>query len=373
MDFSSGKYNTILLRSVIMIIIILISFYIMKIKFVPSINVIISKNQNIVKSQNISLGQNISSEQKMACVVYIQDRLGRLGNRMFLVASAYGLARLHSCHLYIELEIINELKSVFILDLSPLLISSSTFNSFTSNSSKSMTRISQSVVCDYITTLTRPNAIPSGTIFELVGYWQSYLHFAKYDEELRQRIFVASQSVLKKVSTFFIEFYQRQLDYRPQFLLENHQSFKKQLSQLNSTTWIGIHVRRSDFIPIHYSSDDAYLFDAIKYYTERYPYAHFIVASDDKSYCKKLFRNRSNIFLTPQTFSVGDDLVILSLCQHSIITGGTFGWWTGYLAGGEVIHDKIYPSGCSRREYYYPPWFLIDGNVRAHKNTEYIL
>ncbi|CAF1079432.1 unnamed protein product [Adineta steineri] len=335
-NFLSIKYSTILLLSVIMIIIIFISFYIMKIKLVPSINLIISKNQNI------------SPEQKIGCIVYIPDTSGRLSNRMFLVASAYGLARLYSCHLYIELKMINELKSVFILDLSPLLISSSTFNSLTSNISKPMSRISKGVDCDYITNLTRSNAISSGTIFELRGYWLSYLHFAKYDEELRQR-------------------------YRPQFLLENHQSFKKQLSQLNSTTWIGIHVRRSDFVDLRYSSGDAYLFDAIKYYTARYPNAHFIVTSDDKPYCEKLFRNQSNIFLTPETYSTGDDLVVLSLCQHSIITGGTYGWWTGYLAGGEVIHDKIYPSGCSRREYYYPPWFLIDGNVRAHKNAEYIL
>ncbi|CAF1153322.1 unnamed protein product [Adineta steineri] len=360
-NFLSVKYSTILLLSVIMIIIIFISFYIMKIKLVPSINVIISKNQNI------------SPEQKIGCIVYIPDTSGRLGNRMFLVASAYGLARLHSCHLYIELKMINQLKSVFILDLSPLLISSSTFNSLTSNSSKPMSRINKGVDCDYITTLARPNAISSGTIFELRGYWLSYLYFAKYDEELRQRIFVASQSILKNVSTFFIEFYQRQRGYRPEFLLENHQSFKKQLSQLNSTTWIGIHVRRSDFVDLRFSSSDAYLFDAVKYYTARYPNAHFIVTSDDKPYCEKLFRNQSNISLTPETYSTGDDLVILSLCQHSVITGGTYGWWTGYLAGGEVIHDKIYPSGCSRREYYYPPWFLIDGNVRTHKNTEYIL
>ncbi|CAF3893999.1 unnamed protein product, partial [Rotaria sp. Silwood1] len=50
-----------------------------------------------------------------------------------------------------------------------------------------------------------------------------------------------------------------------------------------------------------------------------------------------------------------DDLIALSLCEHSIITGGTFGWWTGYLANGKVIHDKVYPSGCQRPEYYYPP------------------
>jgi len=91
--------------------------------------------------------------------------------------------------------------------------------------------------------------------------------------------------------------------------------------------------------------------------------AYFIVASDDKSYCKNLFSNQSNIFLTRRSFSVGDDLITLSLCQHSIITSGIYGWWSAYLANGQVIHDKVYPSGCERREYYYPSWFLIDGNV----------
>ncbi|CAF3863812.1 unnamed protein product [Rotaria sp. Silwood1] len=105
----------------------------------------------------------------------------------------------------------------------------------------------------------------------------------------------------------------------------------------------------------------------------RFPNAHFLVASDDKSYCKNLFRHRSNIVVTSRTFSIGDDLITLSLCEHSIITGGTFRWWTGYLANDEVIHDKIYPSGCERREYYYPLWFFIDGNVRAYKNDNYTL
>ncbi|CAF1461516.1 unnamed protein product [Adineta steineri] len=149
-----------------------------------------------------------------------------------------------------------------------------------------MNRISKSVGCDYNTTLTHPNVIPSRTIFEL--------------KEVRQHIFVALQLILEKVSIFFIKLYQRQLGYKSQFVFENHLSFKKQLSQLNSITWIGIHVRRSDFISIHYSSNDTYLFDAIKYYTARYPNAHFIVTSDDKSYCEKLYRTRSNIFLTPR-------------------------------------------------------------------------
>jgi galactoside 2-L-fucosyltransferase 1/2 len=307
------------------------------------------------------------------CIVYPTYTIGALGNIMFLVASAYGLARLHSCHIYIASEIIQKLTPIFIFDLSPFLISESTFSSIISDTSKTIINISRSVVCQYIPELTRPNAIPKGSTFEVKGYWQSYLHFAKYDDDIRQRIFVPTQQVLGKVSKFFINLYQKNLGLEPQFSVENHQSFKKQLAQLNRTTWIGIHVRRSDFVHLNFSSTDEYLFTAIEYYTSHYSNAHFIVTSDDKPYCKNLFRNQLNIFVTSQFFSRGDDIVTLSLCEHSIITGGTFGWWAAYLTNGQVVHDKVYPSGCERREYYYPPWFLIDGNVRSNRSSDYIL
>jgi galactoside 2-L-fucosyltransferase 1/2 len=201
------------------------------------------------------------------------------------------------------------------------------------------------------------------------GYWQSYLHFANYTNELREHIFVAKQSVLEKVAKFFLDLYQRKFTFIPQFSLENHQSLKKQLAQSNHTTWIGIHVRRFDFVQYKAASSDEYLFNAIEYYTRRYPNAHFLVASDDKSYCKKLFHDRSNIFLTPQSFSAGDDFITLSLCQHSIITGGTFGWWTTYLANGEVVHDTVYATTCEKDEYYYPSWFKTDLDIILDKHT----
>jgi hypothetical protein len=324
------------------------------------------------KNQSV-LTNSILQSQTIYCIVYVKVRDGRFGNRMFMIASAYGLARLHLCHLYLTPEMINEMKGTFILDLSPLLISSSTFHSIVNNISKPMKTVTKYIVCQYVPELTRPNAISQGTIFELQGFWQSYLHFARYGDEFRSRIFAANQPILEKVSQFFLNLYQQNFGFKLVFSLENHQSFKKQLTQSNETTWIGIHIRRSDFVSLKFSSSDEYIFTAITYYTSHYPNAHFIVASDDKSYCQNLFRNRSNIFLTPSSFSVGDDLITLSLCQHSIITGGTFGWWTGYLANGQVVHDKVYPSGCEKREQYYPPWFLIDGNVRAQKNSDYVL
>jgi hypothetical protein len=291
---------------------------------------------------------------------------------MFMVASAYGLARLHSCHLYLAPEVINELKTFFVLDFNNFLLSKSLFSTIVDDPLKSKTMINKTVGCGYIHELVRPNAISYGHIFELKGYWQSYLHFAKDSTELREHIFAGTQSVLEKIAQFFVYLYQKQYGFKPQFSTIKHKIFKQQLTESNLTTWIGIHVRRTDFLP-KFSSSDQYIFTAIEYFTDLYPNAHFIVASDDKSYGQDLLRNRSNIFITPKHFSAGEDLIALSLCQHSIITAGTFGWWSAFLANGRVLHDTIYPSGCEQRELYYPPWFLINGKVRAHPRSNYTL
>ncbi|CAF1495202.1 unnamed protein product [Adineta ricciae] len=362
----SSKWNKSLLFIIFLslIVIVLITYYISsshtKKDFVPPITDILPKNRTLLQMQ--------SSE----CIVNVEKRDGRLGNRMFIVATAYGLARLHSCRLHITLDILNELKSVFILDLSSLLISTSTYISMRDNISRPMHYFSKEVQCDYVFELIRPNGIPFGSIFEPIGYWQSYLHFVRYGDELRKHVFAASQTTLEKVSKVFVEIYYEITGMRRQFSIENHQIFKKQLAEDNQITWIGIHVRRGDFISLNFTSSPKYLIDAIQYYMIRYPNAHFIVASDDKAYCKDLFREQSHVFITPTTFSFGDDLITLSLCQHSIVTAGTFGWWTGYLANGEVIHDNVYISGCEKRAYYYPPWYLINGHVRGSRRMQFI-
>ncbi|CAF1412931.1 unnamed protein product, partial [Rotaria sordida] len=163
-------------------------------------------------------------------MVYVKEHYGRLGNRMFITASAYGLARLHSCHLYLPPQITKEMNEVFNLDLSPFLISTTTFNLIIHNTTDLMTKIAKSAICQYLPELTRPNAISRGHMFELQGYWQSYLHFSKYGEDIRERIFTARQPVLEKVSKLFIDIYEQKFAFKPKFSLENHQSFKNQLA-----------------------------------------------------------------------------------------------------------------------------------------------
>ncbi|UJR08143.1 hypothetical protein I4U23_012419 [Adineta vaga] len=335
--------------------------YFTEYEFEPPISEIIPTNQTLLSNNNVK------------CIVYVHRRMGRLGNNLFTVASAYGLARLHSCNLFLKQPIIDELKSVFNFDFSSLLISEATFISLSSNSQKPMSRMRKNIVCGYVIELTRPNAIPPGSIFHLEGYWQAYLHFIKYGDEIRQNIFVPTPKILKTVSTFFLQLCQKKFNFTSQFSSENHQLLKQQLAQMNQTTWIGIHIRRTDFLPINFSSSDAYIISAIRYYIARYPNAHFIVASDDKPYCNRLFYKQSNIFVTPSSFLLGDDLITLSVCQHSIMTGGTFGWWAGYLTNGFVVHDNQFPPGCENRAYYYPPWYLVDAYGRGSMNGPFIL
>jgi Glycosyl transferase family 11 len=57
------------------------------------------------------------------------------------------------------------------------------------------------------------------------------------------------------------------------------------------------------------------------------------------------------------------DLAILSQCNHTIFTVGTFGWWAGYLAGGMTIYYKNFPAPQSQFErqfskldFFPPEW-----------------
>lgn len=80
----------------------------------------------------------------------------------------------------------------------------------------------------------------------------------------------------------------------------------------------------------------SYINKALNYYRNKYLNAHFIMVSDDNGWCKSSFR-----YSDVHIISLRDeflDLALLSLCEHTIITTGTFSFWTGWLAEGEVIY-----------------------------------
>ncbi|CAF4116476.1 unnamed protein product, partial [Adineta steineri] len=65
-----------------------------------------------------------------------------------------------------------------------------------------------------------------------------------------------------------------------------------------------------------------------------------------------------------------DDLATLTLCEHTILTAGTFGWWSAFLSHnrlGDVLTDSKsdhspIDANC-RADDYFPSWFKFLNNT----------
>jgi galactoside 2-L-fucosyltransferase 1/2 len=273
-----------------------------------------------------------------------------------MFASAYGLARLQNCRLHVDDAILGELSDSFQMKL----IDERMWLSYEGYTKTGNIEIISNI-CTFLHELIRPNAFKN---IELEGYWQSYLYFDAYREEIRE-IFTGRNNSLIRIAAYFTNITKHICPLCPPLPNTNQTELREAFRTRYNITWIGIHIRRGDFYSIGFASDERYIRRAMVYFQRRYYYqrVRFIVGSDDKSYCDELFvrqKRLKKVFILPYRFLPSDDLVALSLCHHSIVTGGTYSFWVAYLAGGEVIHDVKYQAVCSRADYY-PPWFVLVG------------
>jgi galactoside 2-L-fucosyltransferase 1/2 len=292
---------------------------------------------------------------------------------MFIFASAYGLARTHACQLYIDQHVLIKMIESFQIKI-PYLLTKSEIDNL-----KGIVR--RSSICAFFPDLLKPDAIQ---YFELIGYWQTYGYFIKFKDEILEQF--SFQSSLLRVAATYIHWWTslaneccyghcsippRDIERcsKQQKMQSNVSGYNitksglKQALVMTNFTWIGVHVRRTDFYKDSVSND-AYILKAMKYFSQKYQNTVFIMASDDKQYCEQKFGKKKNVIVTPTYFSPSEDLTILSLCQHSIVTAGTFGWWSAFLAGGDVLHDNHFRQNKSDNSdcdanMYFPPWFLF--------------
>jgi galactoside 2-L-fucosyltransferase 1/2 len=299
------------------------------------------------------------TNDRMPCVVVLKEKIGRLGNRLFMFASAYGIARTHNCYLYISDTFMTEMEGIFDMHV-PFWI----------KKSKPKLSPNQSIQymhndCKFHQSIMRPYAI---SYLELKGYWQAYGHFAQFASEIRSQL-----QFKNKIVVIIISFFRKILS---RFMMpENNATFsdiKQYISKNMTVKFIGIHIRRGDFLKKSNQADGRtvsstrFIFEAMEYFSKRYHNGVlFIVATDDKDYSHKIFNNDSRVFITPKSYTPAEDLAILATCEGTIVTAGSFGWWAAFLANGVVVHDKEYPRSNSRlasvcpRMSYYPPWFLF--------------
>lgn len=138
------------------------------------------------------------------------------------------------------------------------------------------------------------------------------------------------------------------------------------------TLFIGVHIRRGDMLrhrDLYTLAPPSYVLKAMDVYETRYGGDHdliFVVATNDRKWSSSALDLRSvrpgdSVVYT--AFNSTLDLAVLSSCNHSIVTVGTFGWWAGWLAGGDVVYYKDFIQASSglystyRAADYYPPWW----------------
>lgn len=109
-----------------------------------------------------------------------------------------------------------------------------------------------------------------------------------------------------------------------------------------------VHIRRGDFLtPAHTNAGFSvaplsYIHKAMDFFRNSSSSIGFIILSDDLLWCKKHLQGNDTVF-SPFT-SPGLDLALFKLCDHAIVTSGSFGWWGAWITGGTTIYYSGYPQ-----------------------------
>jgi hypothetical protein len=126
------------------------------------------------------------------CLIIIRSADGQFGNRMFLFASAYGLARLHQCKLWVGHWIINDLRAIFRININQTKVQLTTDDSLVINRTDIYGRYS---ACTLYPDLFQIPFNSTFSRYEMVGFYQAYGYFEKYKEEIAY-LFQFNQGVI---------------------------------------------------------------------------------------------------------------------------------------------------------------------------------
>lgn len=141
--------------------------------------------------------------------------------------------------------------------------------------------------------------------------------------------------------------------------------------------FVGVHIRQyeKDYF---YNPPVQYFEKAINLFRSKFENVQFIVASDNTFWCKKQkFLQKKDIYILPNSNSPALDMTILSLCDHIILSMGSFGWWSAFLGPGSRNGTVLYynrginmdhavnKNKIVEMDYYPSSWisFGIDKNL----------
>ncbi|KAH9513719.1 hypothetical protein Btru_041922 [Bulinus truncatus] len=272
------------------------------------------------------LARVVSDNSTAAMPIFVTASLhGRLGNQMFIYASLIGIARAQDRVYFVHNRTL--LGSLFKVHYVRSDVNTSGW--------KCQKQGKYATYIESFMNLTREN-------LTLDGYFQSFRYFQKVENEVRNEF---------------------------RFLDEIETAARGLLSRYKNRTVVGVHARRTDFL-----WRSGYGVPNVTYFLKAFSVMRsmlqgqnvtFLTASDDLKWCEQNLKDEDVAIVPPANASV--HFALMASCDHVIISGGTFGWWTGWLSKGIKIYYKGYVIKGSRLEngftyddYYPPHWIGLD-------------
>ncbi|ELU18278.1 hypothetical protein CAPTEDRAFT_185759 [Capitella teleta] len=168
--------------------------------------------------------------------------------------------------------------------------------------------------------------LPQNQDHMLVGFYQSWKYFQDSDQIIRDRL----------------KFKEPIAQAAVRFLQYNKTDNDRQIH-------IGVHVRRGDILTArdiidkgYTTPDEGYYLKAMDHFRQKFHSVQFIVVSDSSEWSQQ-YLSAPDVRFSLRN-SPGVDLAILSMCDHVIMSVGTFGWWGAWLAGGTTIYFDLWPK-----------------------------
>ncbi|XP_045845015.1 galactoside alpha-(1,2)-fucosyltransferase 1 isoform X2 [Meles meles] len=185
-------------------------------------------------------------------------------------------------------------------------------------------------------------------------------------------------------------FHHLRAQIRREFTLHDHLQQEAQglLSQLRlgrtgdrPRTFVGVHVRRGDYLQVMPQrwkgvvGDRAYLQQAMDWFRARHKAPVFVVVSNGMAWCREnIDASLGDVVFAGdgQEGSPGKDFALLTQCNHTIMTIGTFGFWAAYLVGGDTVYlanftlpDSNFLKIFKPEAAFLPEWVGINADLSA--------
>ncbi|WP_207632770.1 alpha-1,2-fucosyltransferase [Foetidibacter luteolus] len=146
----------------------------------------------------------------------------------------------------------------------------------------------------------------------------------------------------------------KNLSFSPEFL----EAVKAKFARFFTRDTIAISIRRGDYVtnPNYYLLPVNYYLTALLHHFPDHQKYNVVFFSDDIRYCRINIRQLSNFYFVENASAI-EQLCLMSLCNHFIISNSTFSWWGasfGEREGSKVIR----------------PVFHFDGEFRLSKNWQ---